>query len=77
MTNKFVWYDRKQVFVPEYDMLPTHHFYEEFNSYTSDYDLFDEYLDHLIKVVAKRDKNKFALVRSLYRKACSSSKNEP
>ena len=68
-TGKFVWYDRKQVCTPEYVRLPAHEFYEEFNSYTSDYDLFDEYLDHLIKTVSKRDKNKFALVKSLYRKS--------
>jgi hypothetical protein len=74
-TGKFVWFDRTHIHTLEYEMLPTHSFYDEFDAYTSDYDLFDEYLDHIIKVVAKRDKNKFALVKSLYRKSLKCPQN--
>ena len=67
-TGKFIWFNRKRVHVPEYEMLPTHSFYDELDGYTSDYDLFDEYLDHLIKIMPKRKKNEYVLIKELYKK---------
>jgi len=67
-TDRFIWYCRKRVHIPEYKMLPTHSFYEEFDAYTSDYNLFDEYLDYLIKKLPKRKKSEYVLIKEFYRK---------
>lgn len=72
-TGRYTWYNRKYVYTPEYVRLAAHNFFEEFDSYTSNYDLFDDYLDYLIDKVPKRSKNKYALVRSLYKKTLAVS----
>ena len=67
-TGKFVWFDRKRVHVPSFDKLPTPELIEDIESFTPDYDLFDEYLDHLIKTMPKRGKEKYVIMKVHYRK---------
>ena len=66
-TGEFIWFNHIHIHLPEYEMLPTHSFYDEFDAYTSDHDLFDQYLDYLIKKMPKRSKSKYVLVKEFYK----------
>ena len=59
-TNKYVWYDRKQITMPFYDGNPVPDIIEGVKTYTPDYNMLHEYLDHVMaNVFSKRDQKKY------------------
>ena len=71
--GKYVWFNRKTVAVPRYERYNVPKFDEDIVQYTSSYDLFDEYLDCLIKKMPKKGKEKYVIIKKFYKKSGSSS----
>ena len=67
-TGKYIWFNRKCVHVPDYEKLPVPNLVEDVCSYTSCYDLFDEYLDRLIKIMPKKGKERYVVMKEHYKK---------
>ena len=65
-TGIYKWFSRKRVFVPEYEKLNVSTFNEDIIQYTSSYELFDEYLDHLIKKVSKKGKEQYVIIKQFH-----------
>lgn len=70
-TNKYVWFNRRRVFVPDYDKIPVPRLIEDMDYYTSEYNLFDEYLDFLIKKMPKKGKEQYIIIKQFKKAGCS------
>tara|TARA_R110000751_G_scaffold190949_1_gene296675 strand:+ start:109 stop:435 length:327 start_codon:yes stop_codon:yes gene_type:complete len=65
-TGIYRWFDRKRVAVPEYEKLNVSTFNEDITQYTSSYELFDEYLDHLIRTASKKGKEQYVIIKHFH-----------
>ena len=62
-TGIYKWFDRKRIFVPEFDKVDVPTFNPDIVQYSSSRELLDEYLDHLIKIMPKRGKEQYVILK--------------
>ena len=62
-TGIYKWFDRKRVFVPEFDRIDVPTFNPDIVQYSSSQELFDEYLDHLIKTASRKGKEQYLIIK--------------
>lgn len=62
-TGVYKWFSRKRVYVPEFDRVQVPTFNPDIVQYSSSQELFDEFLDHLIKIMPKRGKEAYVILK--------------
>lgn len=69
-TNRFVWFDRRRVHVPEYEKIAGPKFYDpaEIISYVENVEIVDEYMEYIIKRVRKNERPKYVMIHEFWKK---------
>jgi hypothetical protein len=62
-TGVYKWFNRKRVFVPEFNRVDVPTFNPDIVQYSSSQELFDEYLDHLIKTAPRKGKEQYLIIK--------------